>query len=282
MRPLPVVGMAEGIEAPLLSPEVLLGGPGRLGLERLVHALVGAVLLGLSRVDQLASDAEADPPGGESGEPAQGVGGEGNAVVGPDTIGQAALLEESAEDALGIALAGGVECVATGQKAAVAIDDREREAVAAILHAEVALEVRGPEVVGVVGAGAGAARVPEARTSPLVRDQPVALEEIMGGAAGRELPVRVPPVEDGEQLLGAPGGVAAPELEESRDYGLGRLVGAGSRPVRTIEESGPLLGLVALDSLVARFPADVVPSAKLGVTRVAPLEDNELGSHVHR
>jgi hypothetical protein len=62
VRSLFVVLAAECVEAGLLRTEVAARRPRCLGLQRLVHALVPAVLLGMRRLDQLGIDAETDPP----------------------------------------------------------------------------------------------------------------------------------------------------------------------------------------------------------------------------
>lgn len=53
-----VVNGAEVIEAPLLGGERVGRRPGGLGLERGVHALVPAVLLGRAGIDALEPDAK--------------------------------------------------------------------------------------------------------------------------------------------------------------------------------------------------------------------------------
>jgi hypothetical protein len=53
---------AEGVEAPLLGAAVRLRRARGFGLERLVHALVPAVLLRVPGLDELGPDAESDPP----------------------------------------------------------------------------------------------------------------------------------------------------------------------------------------------------------------------------
>ena len=75
-----------------------------------MHALVAAVLLGMARLDALDGNAEAQPPDGEFGQIEEGVRtGEGDAVVGANGLGQAALLEEPLEGGEGEVLAGGLE-----------------------------------------------------------------------------------------------------------------------------------------------------------------------------
>jgi hypothetical protein len=59
-----------------------------------MHALVTAVLLRAPGLDALDGAAEPEPPDGELGEIEEAVRtGEGHAVVGPDRLRQAALLE---------------------------------------------------------------------------------------------------------------------------------------------------------------------------------------------
>ena len=58
MRPFLVVALKEDIEAGLLVEEVRRRGPGGFGLERQMHPLVPAVLLGMTRPDAFEVDAE--------------------------------------------------------------------------------------------------------------------------------------------------------------------------------------------------------------------------------
>ena len=72
---------------------------------------------GLSGLDALDRDAEAEPPDGEPGEIEEAVGaGEGQAVVGADGVGQAALLEEALEGGDGWILARGLQGFAQRRK----------------------------------------------------------------------------------------------------------------------------------------------------------------------
>ncbi len=88
----------ELVEAGLLLQAVHAGRPGGLFLEREMHALVTPVLLGISRLDPLDGDAEFQPPDREFGEVEQGIrAGEGHAVVGSDSLREAALLEKLLE-----------------------------------------------------------------------------------------------------------------------------------------------------------------------------------------
>ena len=92
-----VVGVSEGIEDALLEVEVGGGGPGGPCFEGLVHAFVGAVLLGTAGGDALVSDSELQPPDVEAVEAVNARGGEGGAIVTADGIGEAVLTEQTHE-----------------------------------------------------------------------------------------------------------------------------------------------------------------------------------------
>src|SRR5688500_14029414 len=114
-----------------------------------MHALVAAVLLRMARSDALDGDAETEPPDGKLRQIEEGVrAGEGNAVVGADGGGQAALPEEALEGGDRRLLTGGVERLAHEQEAGGVVGDGERIAVAAIAEPELALEVGAPQIVG--------------------------------------------------------------------------------------------------------------------------------------
>jgi len=98
VRPVPVVLLDERIEARLLLQDIGGGGLGRFLLQRQVHALVPAVLLGMPGFRPLDLDAQPEPPHGQFAEPVERVrGGEGHAVVGPDGVGQSKVLEGALE-----------------------------------------------------------------------------------------------------------------------------------------------------------------------------------------
>src|SRR5216684_6727363 len=95
------------VEAGLLMQAVHSGRSGCFFLQREMHALVAAVVLRVARLDALDGDAEAKPSQREFGEIEEGVRtGERHAIVGPDRLGWAALLEEVLEGSDGEVLAG--------------------------------------------------------------------------------------------------------------------------------------------------------------------------------
>jgi hypothetical protein len=137
---------------------VLLGAEGVL-LEVSVHAFVPGVLLGLTGLDELGSDAEPDPPDGELGEASEGGGGEGMTVVGADALGEAELAEEVAEAANGGLKIEAEHAAALEEEAGVAVLNGERKAEATVAGAKLALEVGAPGGVGLLGKGERRIRV---------------------------------------------------------------------------------------------------------------------------
>jgi hypothetical protein len=66
--------MDKRVKAHLLLQDIVGRGAGRVGLEREVHALMPAVLLGMAGRDALEPDAEPEPPDGEFAQAVQRVG----------------------------------------------------------------------------------------------------------------------------------------------------------------------------------------------------------------
>lgn len=86
VRSVVVVLGLEGAEAALLRREAALRRPGRLGLQRAVHALMAAVLLGMGELDELGVAAQADPPDRQRRQAAGRRRDEGHAVVGAEDL----------------------------------------------------------------------------------------------------------------------------------------------------------------------------------------------------
>jgi hypothetical protein len=94
------------VEAGLLLQTVHSGRSGCFFLQCEMHAFMPAVLLWMARLDALDGDAEPQPPHREFGEIEEAVWtGERHAIVGPDRLRQAALLEELLEGSDGKVLA---------------------------------------------------------------------------------------------------------------------------------------------------------------------------------
>ena len=150
MRPDGIEGAAEVVEVTLLGTEVGLRRPSGFALEGSVHAFVTAILLRLTRLDGLRTDAEPDPPSAEACEPSEADGSEGRAVVGADDGGNAELTEDLDEYGLGELDRRGVQPSALEQESAETVLDGKGIAVAAVEHLELAFEVDRPDRIGLV------------------------------------------------------------------------------------------------------------------------------------
>ena len=74
--------------------------------------------------------------------------GERHAVVGPNGLGEPILAEQSIEDRAHAAALGREQAMARQEIARVLVGDGERIAIEPITCSKMALEVRGPEIVG--------------------------------------------------------------------------------------------------------------------------------------
>ena len=110
--------------------------------------------VGMTGLDALDVDAQAQPPDGELAQAEQRMGaGEGHAVIGADRLGQAKLLESALEHGEGVGFLGGRQGLAAEEVAAGEVADGERVAVAPIGEHELAFVVGAPQLVGQPRAG---------------------------------------------------------------------------------------------------------------------------------
>ena len=131
-------------------------------------------------------------------------GREGHPIVGANRARQPVLPKEPIEDGAHAVTFRGQQTVACQEIARVLIRDRERIAVERVPRAEVALEVGGPEIVGLAGRSRNHARVlPLPPPAPLL-DQPAAGQQIARGTDGRPLDARMPRLQPGQQFGRAP------------------------------------------------------------------------------
>jgi hypothetical protein len=216
VRPRIVELLTEVGELLLLGAQGCAGRSGGVGLQGTRHALVAAVLVGFARVDELRHDAQAEPPGGALGAPAQGVGGKGHAIVGAEALGQAECFEHAHNDRLGLLHTGGGEGLAPKQEAAVAIGDGPWIAIAAVPSLELPFEVGAPHSVGCANVAGGVARMPDGAALALVGHPAVVAEPSTASGAGRPRPVGMALTEDRHQLLGTPRRMPASGVEERR------------------------------------------------------------------
>ena len=120
------------------------------------------------------------------------------------------------------------------QVARVLVGDRQRIAIDAIAGPEVALEVRGPEVIRPCrrrGHDPGVGVVTPAST---LLDQPPAGQEVAGRARGRDLQLGVSPLQPEQDLVGAPARMLPPPgADRRRDVARNpmRAMGRGPAPL---------------------------------------------------
>ena len=88
VRTLVIELLSKAVEATLLGSEAARRGAGRRGFQSAMHPFMPPVLVGAAGLDELREGAEAHPPRRELGEPGQGGGGKGHAIVGADPRGQ--------------------------------------------------------------------------------------------------------------------------------------------------------------------------------------------------
>lgn len=275
--------VAEAREAPLLGREGRRRRPGGFSLQGSMHAFMATVLFGMRGLDELGGDAETDPPDGESRQAAERAGGERDPVVGADDLREAVCLEQAPEDRVGGCVRRGGEALAPEQVSAEAIGDREGETGGPTAGPELAFEIGGPDFVGSRHRGLRPSWVAEAAPTAPCGHQAVALQDVAGGAPRRPGVTRIASFENGQELLGAPRRMMAASFEQcSHDLGWG-FERTAVRPSGPVVEGARAFGLIALDPLVAGFPADVETLAEFGQTeQLAAVIGNELGSLIHR
>ena len=126
MRPLGVELLNECVEAGLLLKGIQAWRAGGFLFPCRVHALMAAVLRGMTWLDALDADTQAQPPDGKLGKVEQGVGaGERDAIVGSDGCRQSALSEQVLEGGDRAILADGVAGLAGQQAARGMVGDGE-------------------------------------------------------------------------------------------------------------------------------------------------------------
>lgn len=140
--------LTEGIELSLLGPQGPRWGTGRFGLEGSVHTFMSSVLLGLSRLNEFRKDAQPDPPGGELGQPGQGIGRKRHTVIGPDATGKSILLEDPCKYGFGVLYRSRMKSLAGNDIPGTVIGNGKWVAVDPVPGFELSLEVRRPQVVG--------------------------------------------------------------------------------------------------------------------------------------
>lgn len=176
------------------------------------------------------------------------------------------------------------EAVAREEEARVLIRDRERITVDAVAGAELALEIRGPQVVRIARRDRHHAGVLVRAAAWTFVHQPAAREQIGRRTRGRpRRHPRMPRGEDAQELPRSPEGMLPPERTDPvGELGLDpmRTVVRGAAP---IPEPAPAFLLVAREPLVPDATTDTIPRAERRHREpVAQCVLNELDPLVHR
>ena len=259
-----VVFGPEVVEGPLLCGHVGSWRPAGFLFEGLVHALVGAVFLRRSRMDPLMLDSEPKPPDVEVAQSVDAPGAEGGAIVGTDGLGQAEFAKGPVED--GPCASGGDvwQALAGQQESSVLVADGQREAPEAVLGGELALEVCGPQIVGLVGiCGHDAGMLMFASPSSL-GDQAFLVEQVCGAAGcGPLAHLGASGPEPSDELASTPSRVLEAGPEDQEGDLVVHAVRTCVRGVALVQEARQALLGMPLAPLVAGLPADAVALAQV-------------------
>ena len=264
MRTLAVEFQTETVETALLGGHASSRRLGGLGFKGPVHAFVAPILLRFAGLNELGKDPQTDPPGGKGGEPGEGVGGEGDTVIGSDSDGQTVLFEQTGEDGFCAENSGGMKGLASDEIAAEAVSDGEGEAVHAVRGFELALEISTPDVVRREDGAGGFAGMTDAAAISADGNHIVAFEDFLDRGATGEIPAGVPNMDDREDLFATPGRMLAAQFQQCDDnlrIGFIREVVGFARKV--FEGTGSVFN-ISFDPFVSSLARNLIPLAEFG------------------
>ena len=188
---------------------------------------------------------------------------------------QTVLAKQPVEDGAHAEAFGREQAVTREQVARVLVGHGERVTVHAIARAEVAFEVRGPEIIGVggldrhdagmlVSGDAGGVSSPApARASR----SPAVLTAGTSTSGGAGQPV--------QQLLRPPARMLSPRVADQRRHLVRDVVRTPPRRPAAIAEPGPAALVESVQPFVARFATDAVPRAQSSAIVYRPTGDRE-------
>lgn len=282
MWALGVIDGAEAIEGTLLSAERAGGRASGFRLEGAVEAFMAAILLRMSGLDEFGADAQVEPPDLEFGEAEDGLSGKRDAIIRANQGREAELSEEAFEDGLDERERNRRERLAAEEEAAEGVDDGEGIAVHAIGGEELAFEVHGPDVIGLLGHSERAPRMAWRSPAPTWADEVSAFEEITDGAGCWPGHVLETAFEPGSDLARTPEGMVLADGDHAGlDLGIGG-VGTRFRAAFAIDEARRTLLEVACAPLVAGLATDPIVGAEVEEVEETFLEvTDEVGALGH-
>ena len=217
---------------------------------------MSAVLLRLPGRDPFDLDSQTEPPHGQLTEPVEGLRGrERHAVVGPNHLRQAKLLEGALKDREGKFLLRGEERLARQEVATGEVGDRQRIAVLAIAEEKLAFVVRTPEHIRLGRPGERGPGRATAAPTPMV-DQAVAIEDGVDRADRRQVRTGELLPELFTDLGGAPARILPLQAHDRGLDGRRQPIRLPVRAVAAIAEGLDPAVFVAVEDLVARRPGD--------------------------
>jgi len=164
----------------------------------------------------------------------------------------------------------------------VLVGDRERIAVHPVAGPEVALEVRGPQVVGRVRHRRHHAWMVVWPAAPALLHQTPTRQEVARGAGGGPVDVRGSARQPLQEHARPPARVRLARRADLLRHVRGNAVWAVVRRAATIAQRGSSALLHTVDPLVAGFSAHVVPRTQIGHgVEVQPVVGDEAFAFVH-
>ena len=208
-------------------------------------------------------NAEPQPPDIELREAVNPGRRERYAIVGANRVRQAVFAEQPVEHRPHAEPLGREQAVTREQVARVLVGHRERVTVHAVAGAKVALEVRGPEIIGVRRHNRHDARMLVVATPAAFLDQPLARQEVPRGADGRQIDGGMARTQPIEQLVRPPVRMLPSGRADQRRHLVGDLVRTPPWRAAAIAKSIATALIESVQPLVARFPTNAVPRTQL-------------------
>ena len=282
-RPLIGARFTEVSERPRLCAPVGRGRAGGVGVQGARPPLVAAIRWRCAGCDARRYDAQAHPPRRPRGEPGQGVGGTGHAMIGAEALGPAACSAYACEPGCGLRDARRSQGLAAEPKAAGALGEGQGLARAAVTGPAGSCAVGAPALMGDAKRADGCARRPKGSALTRLGPSPMAAEDSTDGRACRPGPAGLACAEARHPLLGPPGRRPWSGVKERRHPRVRRVAGRRAGPTGALFEALWAVGAIAVKPCVPGLAADAVKPPALGDGEtVTPIISDARRVLVHR
>jgi hypothetical protein len=189
---------------------------------------------------------------------------ERDALVRANGLRQTIFAEQTVEDRPHAESPGRAQPLTRQQVSGVLVGHGERVTVHAITGPKVALEVRGPEIIGRGGCDRHDAGMRVVATPSAFLDQPRACEEVPCRADRRQSDRGVPRAEPVQELLRPPARMLPTGLADQPRHLVGDLVRTPPRRPAPVAESFTASPIESVQPLVTGLPTDTVPRTQIG------------------